>query len=222
VNPFREFTHFIGLFVPGTLLYGVLLSVASLLAHKDLFQNAALFGGAGLFIMAIVGTALGVILDEARHSSIEDWLTDLWTKRGGYDPDKLKQDFVGYIPPMTPELYTLIRDEGYYFYEFDVNMGFVLAAAAFALPFYLHQFHPGQEQLVGVSTRAAVAFISLLVSALCVGLWFGSSAYKYSVRSFVTAMENLSPGFEQQVKLPSDGTKPKGKPPNRPSTAGNR
>jgi hypothetical protein len=208
VNPFREFTHFIGLFVPGTLLYGVLLSLASLLVHKDLFQNAALFGGAGLFITAIVGTALGVILDEARHSSIEDWLTDLWTKRGGYDPDKLKQDFVGYIPPLTTELYVLIRDEGYYFYEFDVNMGFVLAAAAFALPFYLQQFHPGPEQLGAISLRALMTFPLFLVSAICVGLWFGSSAYKYSVRSFVAAMENLRPGFERQVKLTTEGTKP--------------
>ncbi len=83
---------------------------------------------------------MGLLLDDFRHIWIDDQFERKWAIKNSVDLEKM-EDFVSYVPKIGIDLYKLIRDEFYYFYEFDINISICLLIGAVTFPFYLINFH---------------------------------------------------------------------------------
>jgi hypothetical protein len=165
----------------------------SVVEGRDLLlQNAS-------FLVILIGsTVAGLFLDEARHTWLEPKFEEKWATEKGFDLSKL-DDFVAYVPKMGIDLYKLIRDEYYYYYEFDINMTMALVPAIFVAPMYLQRF----SILTGFAEIIVEAM--LLGMALCFFV-FGRGGYEYFLDTFASTMEKKEPGFKKDL-LPKGGTR---------------
>jgi hypothetical protein len=187
VNPFEDFKHFIAYFVPGVALFFAVLGSVSLIEG-----NNSLVQGANFLVILVGSTIAGLFLDEARHTWLEPWLEGNWAHRRRFDLTKL-DDFLAYVPKIGTDLYELIRDEHYYYYEFDINMSLVLIPGSAVAVMYLTRF-----QILKNSTLAIVLWAVLLGLARCFWI-FGKNAYDYFLDTFVNTMDRKEAGFKKSI-----------------------
>jgi hypothetical protein len=188
MNPFADFNHFIAYFVPGIGLLSVVLAFMSLVEGQNF-----LLGEISFLVILVGSTVAGLFLDEARHVWLEPWLEKDWARRREVDLEEL-DDFLAYAPKIGIDLYKLLRDEFFYYYEFDINMSFVLILASAILPIYLDRCHIITNHILSI-----VAAAVLLGMAVC--FWvFGRNAYDYFLDAFVSTMERKEPGFKMSIQ----------------------
>ncbi len=198
MNPFSEFNHFIGYFLPGVVLFVLSLVISSLVAGQDWlsisFLSALVKGH--FFAILIASTILGLLVDGVRHLFDEKVFEEPWARREGLNWEEV-DDFVTYIPRISVDHYKLIRDESFYFYEFYVNLGMVVVIGAVFVPIYLDRFCKLGAHSLGALSLVFLGLVAL--GALC--WWLGKDAYEYFLDTFISTMERLDPGFEKTIAL---------------------
>jgi len=193
MNPFKEFNHFIAYFVPGVVLFVVLLMVSSLLLGTNVLISNNLFS-TGIFITLICGTILGLFIDDVRHSFIEPKLEKSILKELKYDQNKI-EDLISYIPEgLNIEVYKLIRDEYFYFYEFDVNISMALLILSIVIPFYIVYIY-FLPCLFGLVLFLILFFVARLFYKM------GKEGYSYFWETFIATMSKIKSNFKNEIKL---------------------
>ena len=183
MNPFKEFNHFIAYFVPGVVLFVISLSLISIIGGTNILV-IFISSSSYIFVTLIVGTILGLLLDEFRHVCLEERFEKWWAKKNDIDTEKM-DDFVNCAPKIGLDLYKLIRDEYFYFYEFDINISISLLLGAFALPFYLTHFC--------VLPQYAICLSCTLLMIMSIAFWyFGKNAYEYFLDVLKRAIDRVA------------------------------
>jgi len=172
MEPFKNFNTFIANFIPGFILFFILVIFSSLIFNTDLlkinyFQNT--------FFIIIGSAIMGIFVDDIRHFLIEEKLEKRWSKKTGKNID---EDFVVCAPKIGVDIYKLVRDEFYYYYEFDFNMGLVFLFGSIILPFPLLLFYHFGCFLIVLSFIVPV----VLGFAFC---YFGKEGYYYFLNALV-------------------------------------
>lgn len=187
MNPFEDFNHFIAYFVPGIGLFLVALASVSLFEGSN-----SLLRDPNFLVILVGSTIAGLFLDEARHVWLEEWLERRWAQKNGIDLTAL-EDFLAYVPTLGVDLYKLIRDEHYYYYEFDINMSLVLIPGSIVAAMYLSQFQI-------LTNWAPTTFVGVTLLAMAPCFWkFGIDAYEYFLNTFVDTLARKDDNFRKSI-----------------------
>ena len=189
MNPFKEFEHFIAYFVPGAILFATVLSCLSLFFQIDLLLLTK-----GTISVTIIGsTVMGLFLDDARHEWVDDKIFDAWATKSGYDSKKKMKDFECYMPKIGVDVYTTIRNEYWYYYEFDLNVAAALSLATIGIPFYVHRFHP-----VMVYPLVIVSVLVLPIATLFIK--FGKNGAHIFYQNCVDTISEVDADFLETIQ----------------------
>jgi hypothetical protein len=191
MEPFSNFGHFIAYFVPGVVLAVAFMMAGSLLAATNLLNDSQI---QNLIVIVVLGTILGLFVDELRHKHFEATLEHEWARKRRYDPAKIS-DPILYAKQIGLEIYQQIVDDYYYFYEFDTNIAVALAFSAMVAPLFLRVFYGASNSIVAVLTTILLLLAFAFYS-------FGVQCYEYFLDLMVQVMDKVDKNFLTSIKLP--------------------
>lgn len=193
MDPFKNFNHFISFFLPGVILFIMMLMLLSLLIGDNLL-NKEYFSG--LIAITLIGASiLGLGVDEIRHVLLEErFFVTPW-----HNEHKISEnlpDFVCYVPgKISLDLYKTITEEYFYYYEFDANISIVSIIGSIVVPLFANKFFSWYFANI---TWLLIIFIVLLGLGLM--FWsFAKHGFCYFCDTIVEAIENKEKGFKDSI-----------------------
>jgi hypothetical protein len=189
MDPFKDFGHFIAYFIPGVISFVLLLLALSIISGSDLLSGNIFT--TYIFITLICSSILGLFIDEFRHTFLEEHLEKRWADKSENNVDLNKLgDPVSHAPKLGVDVYKLIRDEYFYFYEFDINVAIVFLISSLVAPFYLFYFHLIKACFAVLAIGAVLLIISIL---FC---YFGVESYDYYETALLETVKKVDPNFK--------------------------